>query len=266
MARQSYKDYLSGKIQVTEENISKAVSWLSAAANKRLKRIQQQGWTYVGADSPNAQGDDVIAGHRKFGAKGKTKQQLFSEFKRLKSFFEEQASSVGGVRKQAKEFKIEAKQLFNYRLAKDTEELYRQFYDNNQYVDYGDEYEKPLSEKERKEFEQAKKAEETRSGRTGKTDNTYHSWQSEREWYEEWLLGVRIYNYLRENELYRPSIHDSDQMRNCCSFIASVYGNSNYSVEELAEKALERFNRQNGKSTSSSDNDVSTSTFINNNL
>ena len=83
----SYKDYLKGNIPITDENISRAVSSMSAAANKRLKRMQEQGWTYVKADSERSE-TDSIAGHKKFGARGKTKQELYSEYKRLKDFFE----------------------------------------------------------------------------------------------------------------------------------------------------------------------------------
>ena len=100
----SYKDYLSGKLKVTAANVSKAVSSMAAAANKRLKRLQEQGWKYIKADSERSESADTIAGHKKFGAKGKSLQELFSEFKRLVDFFESGLSSVSEVRKQAKEF------------------------------------------------------------------------------------------------------------------------------------------------------------------
>ena len=93
----SYRDYLDGKESITDKrSLSKAVSTLSAVANKRLKRIQAK----LGGP---IQGE-FIAGVQKFGAKGKTEQQLNTEFKRLKSFFTSGLSSLTEIKQQAKEF------------------------------------------------------------------------------------------------------------------------------------------------------------------
>lgn len=234
----SYKDYLNGVIAITDATISKAVSWLSAAANKRLKRIQSQGWTYVKADSLGSTDSETIAGHKKFGAKGKSKQELYAEFKRLKDFFSETASSVGGVRKQAKEFKVRAEELRSYRQLEDLRKKRRKL--EKEHPEVFVEYEPPMSKKELKDFEQAKKAENKRAERTGDYSETYDGSESKRDWYAHWIDGLRLYTYLLETGLYKASRKDSDQMRAICYEVAAAFGNT-MSLDELADIAFQRY-------------------------
>lgn len=264
MAKRSYKDYLNGKIQVTEANISQAVSWLSAAANKRLKRIEKQGWTYVKADAVD--GETSIAGHRKFGAKGKTKQELFSEFKRLKDFFSESTSSVSGIREQAKKFKIREDELYTYVKLEENRKA-REKYDrwkSEHNLDYV-EYEEPLNKKEQKDFDQARKAEKTRGKRTGKTDNEYVEGDSKREWYRNWLTGLQIYNHLIETGRYKPMIGDSDRMREVCESVAADFGEFGYNVSEMADIAMKYYNDYINGWESDDGYTPSTSDFFNSN-
>ena len=261
--KRSYKDFLSGAVEVTAENISKAVSWLSAAANKRLKRIEKKGWNYTQADAYGETGPDVIAGHRKFSAKGKTKEQLFSEFKRLKSFFESQTSSVSGVRKQAKEYNIEASKLRDYIQIRDESKKKLAESERSESSEWI-EYEPPLNKKERKDFEQARKAEKTRAERTGDDSSEYDYTQSEREWYNEWIGGLNLYNRMIESGYYKPAQHDSDMMRNICSEVYALYHDIK-SMDEMMDEALNRYNRWFNNKNSYWDDGASPSDFFTSN-
>lgn len=88
--------YLDATFQV------EAVSRLSSAANKRLKRIEKAGLEEY---SPAYQ--DVIK-EGKFSVKGKNEQQLYQEFKRLNRFFRRSTSSTQGARA----FKKEVEKIF----------------------------------------------------------------------------------------------------------------------------------------------------------
>lgn len=226
----SYKDYLSGKLKVTAANVSKAVSSMAAAANKRLKRLQEQGWKYIKADSERSEYADTIAGHKKFGAKGKSLQELFSEFKRLVDFFESGLSSVSEVRKQAKEFNIEASKLKEYVQMQEAKRYYEN--DAEQYV----EYERPMTKREMKDLKQALKAEKTRADRMGYEFNEDEN--ASREWYTNWINGLHLYNYLIENGLYKPSRVDSDQVRMLCDIIVAEH--EDWSLEEMADWVLQQ--------------------------
>lgn len=118
----SYKDYLSGKIRISKENISKAVSSIASAFNKRLKRIAEAGYEYQGEESEPYYGENSIAGVKKFGAKGKDIEQLYAEFKRMKSFYSSEISSISGMRKFAKDVGIEVERIRKYRQLKTEEE------------------------------------------------------------------------------------------------------------------------------------------------
>lgn len=228
----SYKDYLNGKINVTAENLSKAVSSMAAAANKRLKRIEQQGWTYAKADSTESKEKTTIAGHEKFGAKGKTIQQLKTEFKRLQDFFKSGVSSVSEVRKQAKAYKVRESELRDYIQMKEKQEKPK---DPDQYV----RYKKTWSKKDKERFEQAKRAEETRSKRRG-VDTTYkEGWDTPEDWYQNWIEGLRFYNRLVEEKIYKPMIGESDTARWIAETVAAE---SRYDSDMTFDDMVARFN------------------------
>lgn len=242
----SYKDYLNGKIKVTIENISKAVSSMASAANKRLKRQEEQGWKYAGDISERSEGKDTIAGYKKFGARGKTKQQLFSEFKRLKKFFESGVSSVTEVRRQAKNFKVRESELYEYIQMQEAKKQYEKEIeyekDSKQYVEYKT---KPKTKREEKDLKQALKAEKTRRERIGEDFNEDDNYNM--EWYKSWVEGVAIYNYLIETRMYIPSHRDSDHMRYVCETIAAnKYMYEGYSMEELAQMAIDMYDSMYG--------------------
>lgn len=111
----SYKDYLSGKVKITSENISKAVSTIASAFNKRLRRIEESGNVYQGEESEPYYGSDAIAGVKKFGAKGKTTEELYAEYKRMKDFSRSEVSSISGMKRFATDVGIELDRIREYR-------------------------------------------------------------------------------------------------------------------------------------------------------
>lgn len=76
--------------QYKEENLRAIVTRLSSAANKRLRRAEQSGFT----DSPAYQ--EVQRSGGKFSGKGKDLEGLKSEFIRLKQYFGDQTSTQAG--------------------------------------------------------------------------------------------------------------------------------------------------------------------------
>ena len=252
----SYKDYLTGKIRITKQNISRAVSSMAAAANKRLKRIAQKGWTYAKADSERSESPDVIAGHKKFGAKGKSEQELNTELKRLQDFFESGMSSVTEVRTQAKEYNIRESELFDFVQMKEAKAQYEK--DSAQYV----EYEKTWSKKDQERFEQAAKAEQTRSDRRGK-DTTFHEgWDDEEEWYRDFSEGVRFYNRLVEEKYYRPQRGESDTARDIAQVVVVEAREHNWTFDNMVERFNELMGQQNQSRNYRRRSRTSTSDFV----
>lgn len=218
----SYKDYLNGSTKITKENLSKAVSTLSAVANKRLKRLESKGWYYAYGKG-DSERSESIAGEKKFGAAGKSEQELKSEFKRLSTFFKSGVSSITEIKKQAQEFQIQEEELADMisQYAKESEHDIR---DIGQYVRYktdntvrDDEsaFEEVefKTEKEWKDYEQAVKAESSRADKRGRE---FEAPTDRKEWYNQWLDGINLYNYMIETKQYIPSRVDSDQTRKYC--------------------------------------------------
>ena len=233
----SYKDYLNGKIRIDKHNISKAVSTLSAVANKRLKRIEAAGWSYSGAPIEVTEG--TIAGQKKFGARGKTTTQLISEFKRVKQFLDNPLSTVTGTRKQAKEFGIQVESLYSHmrlreKRARDAvrEEAQQAKQESDEYVRY-----RELSDWEKKGIKRAKKSEQTRAARMGED---FDIEGSEEEWFDDWYNGITFYNYLVSNKIYAPSTNDSDQAREIAQEIVTEYKYEFGSQEEMINEFKRR--------------------------
>lgn len=72
-------------------DLSHIVSRMSAVANKRLKRMEENDIKYSSSQYP-----DAIAGVRKFSAAGKTMGQLRAEYKRLYGFLNSKMSTLTG--------------------------------------------------------------------------------------------------------------------------------------------------------------------------
>ena len=269
----SYKDYINGAIRITKENISKAVSTLSAVANKRLRRMEERGWFYVyGKDSERS---ESIAGERKFGAAGKSEQELQSEYKRLTSFFRRGMSSITEIKEQAKEFSMREEELADI-VSQYVKETEHDITDVGQYVRYKvhnapirDE-ESPFgeqefrTEKEWKNFEQAVKAEKSRAKKRGED---FIVPLDKREWYDKWLSGLQLYNHLVETKQYIPSRLDSHQVRELCEM--AVVDPRLKSRQEQIDWVLGRISGEDTIENVEDDEDVETndtSTFFGPNL
>lgn len=85
-------------MRMNRKELSKVVSQLSSAANKRLKRL---GASEIGALSPAFRGV-TESGRDKFSVKKKTTNQLRNEYKAVRSFLRKESSSVKGWEKQRK--------------------------------------------------------------------------------------------------------------------------------------------------------------------
>lgn len=230
-----YKQYLYGFVPINDSTISRAVSIMAAVANKRLKRLESKGWRYAEADAPES--SESIAGHRKFGAKGKTKQQLYSEFKRLKSFLTSQTSTITGARKQAKEFKVRAEELYNFTQISEAKKQYEKELGHVEYKD-----EKPLNEKERKNFERMNKVIKKLKDKDGNNIKSFEERNvSQRDFMDDFMDGVYLYNRLVEEGAYKPTKArmESDKVFIACQKIAIARRTLGWTIEQCYSAALD---------------------------
>lgn len=77
--------------------LAKEVSILASAGNKRIKRLQQAGYNTPALRYTMRHGGN-------FSVKGKDKDALLEEFKRVKGFLNAKTSSVRGAKQSIKEF------------------------------------------------------------------------------------------------------------------------------------------------------------------
>lgn len=219
----SYIDYMNGKIKVSDKNLSRAVSVLSAVANKRLKRLESKGWNYGTSVK-----EDTISGVKKFAARGKSREQLMSEFKRVKQFLDSPLSTIKGARKQAREFGVKTKEVYSLKNLRDTQRISERSENKDEYVTYYD----PVSSKDLK---RAIKAERARRKRLGLDEQDSY----DDEWYTEWYGGISFYNYLTSNGYYKPSQLDSDQGREVATRIVAKYSGAFGSLDDMVNEFLE---------------------------
>ena len=81
---------------LTRSELSKVVSRLSSTANKRMKRLENNG-----IQSPSYRG--AISSGGKFGSKGKTLNELRSEYMRVTGFLKSKTSTIRGYKKVRKD-------------------------------------------------------------------------------------------------------------------------------------------------------------------
>lgn len=122
--RQHVNDVGLGNMERSE--LSKAVSTLSAVANKRLKRFEAADIQY--GDSI---GTDTISGVKKFGSKGKTLEELRHEYSRVTQFLDSERSTMSGAKEQVSRFKKRAEQYHEKTPYEDT----KSYVESNQDID-----------------------------------------------------------------------------------------------------------------------------------
>ena len=197
----SYKDYLSGNIEITPDNISKAVSSIASAFNKRLRRIEASGNEYQGEESEPYYGSDSIAGVKKFGAKGKTTEELYAEYKRMKEFSRSEVSSISGMRRFATDVGIELDRIREYKRLEGRNKHKKSTFE---YVDYD-----VPEDSERSEYESESEPE---------LDN-----EVEFDFYGM-FRGQHLYNYMRRNYgINISSKYDSDTVLHAAEAITAEW-------------------------------------------
>ena len=77
--------------KLSDADLKKVVSRIASAGNKRLKRLYEEGMYSAAAES-------VMESGGKFSVKNKERDDLLTEFKREREFFDKKSSSVRGVR------------------------------------------------------------------------------------------------------------------------------------------------------------------------
>lgn len=119
----SYRDWLliENPNELSESDLRKAVSSMSSAANKRLKRMQNRD-IFFGDDK----GNDTLSGVKKFSVRGKTLSEVKREFKRVKNFLDNPQSSITGMWKTLKEVKQKWGRTPTKRMKKDYTKMKKQ--------------------------------------------------------------------------------------------------------------------------------------------
>lgn len=84
----------SGELSRKEKELRREASRLVSLANKRLKRIEQQGLT----ESP-AYKKFIDDGGQKFGIRGKSTEEVKQEIARMNDFIKKQTSTLTGTKK-----------------------------------------------------------------------------------------------------------------------------------------------------------------------
>lgn len=178
--------------------LRKIVSRMSAAANKRLKRLEAAGIMYG-----YTEGDDTISGVRKFGVKGKTDDEVRNEFKRVSNYLRSPQSSLTGMHKAYKEFER--------KLYEKTGETFDKAYHR-------------LTRREQKEYDKMLKQKE--SGGVSDPKGRLSKYEKLKRWRDTW----DIYNRLVEEGYYAPTEYDSKQVREVV--LAGVYYAHDYNLSE----------------------------------
>lgn len=208
----SYKDYLSGNIKITPDNISKAVSTIASAFNKRLRRIENAGQEYQGEESEPYYGSDSIAGVKKFGAKGKTTEELYAEYKRMKEFSRSEVSSISGMRRFATDVGIELDRIREYKRLEGRNKHKKSTFE---YVDYD-----VPEDSERSEYESEEPELDT---------------EVEFDFYGM-FRGQHLYNYMRRNYgINISSKYDSDTVLHAAEAITAEWWGV-LTMDEMAAK------------------------------
>ena len=90
----NFKATKSGELTRKEKELRREASRIASLANKRIKRIEQQGLT----ESP-AYKKYVEDGKQKFGVRGKNMEEVKQEVARMNDFIKKQTSTVTGTKK-----------------------------------------------------------------------------------------------------------------------------------------------------------------------
>lgn len=202
----SYKDWMNidNPNDISERDLRKAVSQMSSAANKRLRRFEKAGINYS-----SLMGEDTISGVRKFGVKGKTYDDVKNEFKRVRNFLSSPQSSLSGMAKAYRDFENHVKEITGNK-------IYHR-----------------LNRKETKEYEKMMK--QKKAGNVSEPTKRMSRYEKLKRWRDTW----DYYNKLVEEGYYAPSSQDSNQVRD--AILAQVY--TRYETDLSDEETWENIKR-----------------------
>lgn len=185
-----------GDVPIRE--LRRIVSRMSAAANKRLKRLEAAGIKYG-----NTEGENTISGVKKFGVRGLSDNEVVSEFKRVRNYLTSPQSSLSGMQKAYREFER--------KLYEKTGQTFEKAYHR-------------LTRKEQKEYDKMVKQKET--GKVVEPKGRLSKYEKLKRWRDTW----DIYNRLVEEGYYAPTEYDSKQVRE--TVLAGVYYAHEYNLSE----------------------------------
>jgi len=151
----SYRDWflIDNPNELSENQIKQAIRSMGAAANKRLKRMENRGINF-GDDS----GENTTAGVKRFSVRGKNLTELKNEFKRVRNFLSNPQSSLTGMKRVFSEFKKEISKA------------------------------KRLTRAERKEYSKMQKQKKT----SGMAKSRMTQWEELKQWRKTWNLYNRL--------------------------------------------------------------------------
>lgn len=223
----SYRDWMliDNPNELDEQQLKQAIRSMGAAANKRLKRMENRGISF-GEDV----GEGTTSGVRRFGIKGKDFQALKNEFKRVRNFLSDPQSSLTGMKRAFREFKEGIANGITRKKAK------------------------RLTKAERKEYEKMQKQKKT-SGISKEHGLT--QWEELQQWRETW----NFYNRLVDEGYYTPTEYDSKQVRESIIAVIKYRNEYNLSYEETWKRVVEDL-RYHYEVRQSDDSDISTSSFF----
>lgn len=223
----SYRDWMNieNPNSLDEKQLRTAIRSMGAAANKRLKRMENRGINF-GEDV----GKDTTAGVKRFTVRGKSFQELKNEFKRVRNFLSNPQSSLTGMKKAYKDFKSE--------------------------VGKARKLTKRLTRAEKKEYNKMRKQKESSGIHK---DKRLSQWEELKQWRETW----NFYNRLVDEGYYAPSDYDSKQVRESVMAVISYRDEHQLSDEETWQRMLSELQYDYEESQIQLDSeDLSTSSFF----
>lgn len=242
----SYRDWMhiENPNTLDERQLRLAIRSMGAAANKRLKRMENAGVNFGKLSKQTG----VTAGVRNFTVRGKNKEELNAEFKRVRNFLNDPQSSLSGMWNIVKDYD---KAIDSY--DKDIRRIARR--------------RKQLSRKDKKDESKRKKQQKTYGNEKEyyeiDTANQLTRYEKIRAWRELW----DVYNNLREEGYYSNMFNeDSNQVREMIYAVTSTGTVDNLTTEEMINKAREvlesSYIQSKRQQTIVEKKDISTSQFI----
>lgn len=235
----SYREYMQvpNPKDASDSWLKTAIKSMANAANKRLKRMEQKGQTYIEGREENVGKEGYTAGYKRFTVRGKNHEELLEEFKRVRRML---THPLGSLTKIKKEMERTRERIANQARPKRKEQ------------------EREMTESEKKNLAKMRKNQKTSESNANYDRNKYrfdNVWD-EMRW---WTRSMRMYQMLVDEGIYTPNKYDSDRVRDMCMSV--VYD----TMDELTfEQQYERLKKMVDDYVKADDrfSDVDTSSFF----